>query len=127
MLHAASTTRTTELTICRDLGADEGPRTLDLLHGNASAAAKVRPDWLRCGCSSSPTHGKLVVEMALDGVRASPRYPGGVALRFARVKGYRLDKNPEEADTITSLRALLPARAGDEFQASGPSKEAPNP
>jgi hypothetical protein len=53
--------------------------------------------------------------------------PGGVALRFARMKGYRLDKNPEEADTITSLRALLPARAGDEFQASGPSKEVPNP
>ena len=68
-----------------------------------------------------------MVEIALDGVQSSTRYPGGVALRFARVKRYRPDKNPEEADTIDALRALLPARAGDEFQASGPSKEVPNP
>jgi DNA ligase 1 len=54
---------------------------------------------------------ELVVEIALDGVQASTRYPGGVALRFARVKGYRPDKNAEEADTIDDLRALLPARA----------------
>ena len=49
-----------------------------------------------------------MVEIALDGVQASTRYPGGVALRFARVKGYRPDKNPEETDTIDALRALLP-------------------
>lgn len=48
-----------------------------------------------------------VVEIAIDGVQRSPRYPGGLALRFARVKGYRPDKRPEEADTIQSLRALL--------------------
>jgi DNA ligase-1 len=54
---------------------------------------------------------ELVVEIALDGVQASTRYPGGVALRFARVKQYRPDKRPEEADTIESLRALLPRRA----------------
>jgi DNA ligase 1 len=49
----------------------------------------------------------LVVEIALDGVQSSTRYPGGVALRFARVKRYRPDKNAEEADTIDDLRALL--------------------
>ncbi len=54
---------------------------------------------------------ELVVEIALDGVQSSTRYPGGVALRFARVKRYRPDKAPDEADTIDNLRALLPARA----------------
>ncbi|MCE1178121.1 MAG: ATP-dependent DNA ligase [Micrococcales bacterium] len=49
-----------------------------------------------------------VVEVAIDGVQRSARYPGGVALRFARVKGYRLDKSPTEADTLATLRALLP-------------------
>jgi len=49
----------------------------------------------------------LVLEIALDGVQSSTRYPGGVALRFARVKRYRPDKRPEEADTIDDLRALL--------------------
>jgi DNA ligase 1 len=51
---------------------------------------------------------ELVIEIAIDGVQASTRYPGGVALRFARVKHYRPDKAPEEADTIDDLRALLP-------------------
>ena len=51
---------------------------------------------------------ELVVEIALDGVQASTRYAGGVALRFARVKRYRPDKNADEADTIDDLRALLP-------------------
>ena len=51
---------------------------------------------------------ELVVEIALDGVQASTRYPGGVALRFARVKGYRPDKGPEDADTIDAVRAMLP-------------------
>jgi DNA ligase-1 len=50
---------------------------------------------------------ELVVEIALDGVQSSTRYAGGVALRFARVKRYRPDKNAEEADTIDDLRALL--------------------
>jgi len=48
-----------------------------------------------------------VVEIAIDGVQRSTRYPGGVALRFARVKRYRDDKEPAEADTIQSLRELL--------------------
>ena len=51
---------------------------------------------------------ELVVEIALDGVQASKRYPGGVALRFARVRGYRPDKSPADADTIDAVRALLP-------------------
>jgi DNA ligase-1 len=50
---------------------------------------------------------ELVVEIALDGVQSSTRYPGGVALRFARVKRYRPDKDDAEADTIDDLRALL--------------------
>ncbi len=49
---------------------------------------------------------ELVVEIAFDGVQTSPRYPGGVALRFARVKGYRPDKSPAEADTIDAVRAI---------------------
>jgi DNA ligase 1 len=53
-------------------------------------------------------HPDLVAEIALDGVQSSTRYPGGVALRFARVKRYRPDKNAAEADTIDDLRALLP-------------------
>jgi DNA ligase 1 len=55
---------------------------------------------------------ELVVEIALDGVQSSTRYPGGVALRFARVKRYRPDKSAEEADSIDDLRALLAARQG---------------
>ena len=51
---------------------------------------------------------ELVVEIALDGAQRSPRYAGGVALRFARVKRYREDKNPADADTIDAVRALLP-------------------
>jgi DNA ligase-1 len=47
-----------------------------------------------------------VVEVAFDGVQRSPRYPGGVALRFARVLRYRDDKRLEEADTIDTVRAL---------------------
>ena len=50
---------------------------------------------------------ELVVEIALDGAQSSTRYPGGVALRFARVKRYRPDKGAAEADTIDDLRALL--------------------
>jgi ATP-dependent DNA ligase I len=49
---------------------------------------------------------ELVVEIAFDGVQRSPRYPGGVALRFARVLRYREDKPAAEADTIDTVRAL---------------------
>jgi DNA ligase 1 len=61
--------------------------------GREGIAVHVRPE--------------LVVEIALDGVQSSTRYPGGLALRFARVRRYRPDKSPAEADTLESLRALL--------------------
>jgi DNA ligase-1 len=49
----------------------------------------------------------IVYEIAFDGVQRSTRYPGGVALRFARVKRYRDDKGPEDADTIDEVRRHL--------------------
>jgi DNA ligase-1 len=64
--------------------------------GRSGIAVFVRPE--------------LVVEIALDGVQSSTRYPGGVALRFARVKRYRPDKDAGEADSIDDLRELLAAR-----------------
>ena len=51
---------------------------------------------------------ELVVEIAFDGVQTSPRYPGGVALRFARVVRYRDDKPASEADTIETVLSLKP-------------------
>jgi DNA ligase-1 len=53
---------------------------------------------------------ELVVEIALDGVQSSTRYAGDVALRFARVRRYRPDKSPAEADTIDAVQAMLPGR-----------------
>jgi ATP-dependent DNA ligase I len=53
-------------------------------------------------------HPEQVVEIAFDGVQRSPRYPGGVALRFARVLRYRDDKTAAEADTIDAVTALAP-------------------
>jgi DNA ligase-1 len=49
---------------------------------------------------------ELVVEIAFDGVQRSSRYPGGVALRFARVLHYRPDKRADQADTIDAVRAI---------------------
>jgi DNA ligase-1 len=53
---------------------------------------------------------QLVVEIAFNDIQASPRYPGGLALRFARVKRYRLDKQPEDADTIETVRTIYERR-----------------
>jgi DNA ligase-1 len=50
---------------------------------------------------------ELVVEVALDGVQTSSRYPGGVALRFARVRRYRDDKTADAADGIQAVQGLL--------------------
>jgi DNA ligase-1 len=50
---------------------------------------------------------EVVYEIAFDGVQRSTRYPGGVALRFARVKRYRDDKGPEDADTLETVRSFL--------------------
>jgi DNA ligase-1 len=55
---------------------------------------------------------ELVVEIAFNDLQASPHYPGGLALRFARVKAYRPDKRPEEADTIETVRALYRRQGG---------------
>ena len=63
--------------------------------------ARERAEW---GLTLRP---ELVVEVALDGAQRSTRYPGGVALRFARVVRYRPDKTPAEADTVDAVRALL--------------------
>jgi DNA ligase-1 len=54
---------------------------------------------------------ELVVEIAFNEVQASPRYPGGVALRFARVKGYRPDKTADQADTVQQVRAIFAGTA----------------
>jgi DNA ligase-1 len=61
--------------------------------GEAGITVHVRPE--------------LVVEVALDGVQVSRRYPGGVALRFARIRCYREDKTAMEADSIESVQSLL--------------------
>ena len=55
---------------------------------------------------------ELVVEIAFDGIQQSPRYPGGVALRFARVKRYRPDKRAQDADTIAAVLAIHAAAGG---------------
>jgi DNA ligase 1 len=49
---------------------------------------------------------ELVVEIAFDSLQASSQYPGGLALRFARVKGYRPDKSAGEADTMDTVRKI---------------------
>lgn len=54
---------------------------------------------------------ELVVEIAFNDLQASPQYPGGLALRFARVKGYRPDKRADEADTIDAVRAIYATQA----------------
>ena len=55
---------------------------------------------------------RLVVEIAFNDVQASTRYAGGLALRFARVKGYRPDKHVDDADTIDTVRAIHSAQLG---------------
>jgi DNA ligase 1 len=68
-------------------------RFLELETSREGIAVFVRPE--------------LVAEIAIDGVQTSTRYPGGVALRFARLKTYRSDKDPADADTIDSIRQML--------------------
>ena len=82
--------------------------TDDLLQWQTSALLERETERLGIAVFVRP---ELVVEIALDGVQSSTRYPGGVALRFARVKRYRPDKRADEADTIDDLRDLLRARS----------------
>jgi ATP-dependent DNA ligase I len=79
-----------------ELLAWQTSRLLALEDHRDSYAVYVRPE--------------LVVEIAFDGVQRSPRYPGGLALRFARVLRYREDKSATEADTIDMVRALAPGQ-----------------
>lgn len=65
---------------------------------------------------------QLVVEIAVDGVQTSPRYPGGMALRFARVLRYRPDKTPDEADTVDDVRRL---HGGGSARGRAPDHRAP--
>jgi len=67
--------------------------------GDAYGVVRVRPE--------------LVVEIAFDGVQTSPRYPGKLALRFARVIRYRPDKQAAEADTIDAVRAIWSGSVAD--------------
>jgi DNA ligase-1 len=57
---------------------------------------------------------ELVVEVAFNDLQASPQYPGGLALRFARIKGYRPDKAPADADTMATLREIWRRQSGEE-------------
>jgi DNA ligase-1 len=54
---------------------------------------------------------ELVVEVTFNDLQSSPRYPGGLALRFARVKGYRPDKRAAEANTMDAVRAIYAAQS----------------
>jgi DNA ligase-1 len=63
-----------------------------------------------------PLKPEIVVEIAFNEIQESSQYPAGLALRFARVKGYRLDKRPEEADTIETVRRIY----NSQIHAGGP-------
>jgi hypothetical protein len=56
---------------------------------------------------------ELVVEIRFNDVQRSPRYPGGIALRFARVVRYREDKPASEAEPLAALVARVPGGEGD--------------
>ena len=73
-------------------------KLLALETGRDSHVVHVRPE--------------LVVEIAFDGLQASPHYPGGLALRFARVKRYRPDKTASQADDIESVRRIFSSQTG---------------
>jgi DNA ligase-1 len=55
---------------------------------------------------------ELVAEVAFNEIQASPRYPGGLALRFARIKSWRSDKRPGDADTIATVRDIFERQTG---------------
>jgi DNA ligase-1 len=93
-------------------------RFMELAKGAAQAATSDKGAAQAATSDISPTHRRIVnlrpeqvVEIAFDGVQGSSRYPGGMALRFARVLRYRDDKGPADADTIDTVRALYEHRA----------------
>jgi len=83
--------------------------TDELLAWQTKALADIAVEKHPWGVVVNP---ELVIEIELDGAQVSPRYPGGVALRFARVLRYRPDKDAASADTIDAVRALLPGKGG---------------
>jgi DNA ligase-1 len=70
------------------------------------ARERARDEW------SVHLRPELVVEVAFNDLQQSSQYPGGMALRFARVKRYRLDKRAEEADTIETVGRLFASQSG---------------
>jgi RNA 3'-terminal phosphate cyclase (ATP) len=72
-----------------------------------STQLTFKPGSVRAGDYTFAVGTAGSAEIAFDGVQRSTRYPGGVALRFARVLRYRDDKTPAETDTLGSVRALL--------------------
>jgi DNA ligase 1 len=68
---------------------------------------------------------EIVVEIAFNDIQASPHYPGGLALRFARVKRYRPDKTPEQVDTIETVRAIHARATGSEQYGDAPLDHGP--
>jgi len=70
---------------------------------------------------------ELVVEVAFDGLQTSPRYPGGLALRFARVLRYREDKGADDADTIDTVRAIHAGAPQDPGPVAEPAPTSPSP
>jgi DNA ligase-1 len=78
---------------------------LELMLGREGHVVHLRPE--------------LVVEVAFDGVQTSSQYPGGLALRFARVRRYREDKPASQADTIESVRRLAVAEADSKAPETG--------
>ncbi|MEP6609728.1 MAG: ATP-dependent DNA ligase [Burkholderiaceae bacterium] len=79
------------------------------------ARAVVRESW---GVGVKP---ELVVEVTFNDLQASGRYPAGLALRFARIKGYRADKSPEQADTLETVRAIYASQAAPHSRADQPA------
>lgn len=69
------------------------------------ARAISRDDWM------VRVRPELVVEVTFNDLQASTRYPAGLALRFARIKGYRFDKTADDADTMASVRAIYASQA----------------
>jgi len=88
------------------LTIDELDRVIAEVQGATGSGSAAKRQQILCGIAVL-VRPELVVEVALDGIQVSTRYPGGVALRFAREKRYRPDKSPGEADTVDDLRALL--------------------
>jgi DNA ligase-1 len=66
---------------------------------------------------------ELVVEVAFNDLQASPQYPGGLALRFARIKGYRPDKLAADADTIDTLREIWRQQSKSEASDPGAARD----